>query len=45
VFGRENRLAYHGVPKVLPDHDVPDIGVERGTRINITVRVSGLGLP
>jgi alkylated DNA repair protein (DNA oxidative demethylase) len=41
VFGRENRLAYHGVPKLLPDHDVPDIGLDHG-RLNITLRVSGL---
>ena len=45
VFGRENRLAVHGVPKLLPDHDVPAIGLERGPRINITLRVSGLGRP
>ena len=45
VFGRENRLAFHGVPKLLPDHDVPAIGLECGTRINITLRVSGLGRP
>ena len=45
VFGRENRLAFHGVPNLLPDHDVSAIGLERGTRINITLRVSGLGRP
>lgn len=45
VFGRENRLVYHGVPKLLPDHDVPDIGLEPGVRINITLRASGLDPP
>ncbi|GLZ51099.1 alpha-ketoglutarate-dependent dioxygenase AlkB [Actinomycetospora sp. NBRC 106378] len=43
VFGGEHRLAYHGVPKLLPDRDVPDIGVAPGERINLTLRVSGLG--
>jgi alkylated DNA repair protein (DNA oxidative demethylase) len=42
VFGRENRLAYHGVPALLPDRDVPDLGLPAGRRINITLRVSGL---
>lgn len=41
VFGRENRLAYHGVPRLLPEFDVPDIGLDHG-RLNITLRVSGL---
>ncbi len=40
VFGDESRLAYHGVPKLLPHVDVPDIGLSRG-RLNITLRVSG----
>lgn len=42
VFGGDHRLAFHGVPKLLPDRDVPDIGVAPGERINLTLRVSGL---
>jgi alkylated DNA repair protein (DNA oxidative demethylase) len=41
VFGDESRLAYHGVPKLLPAHVVPDTGLATG-RLNITLRVSGL---
>ncbi|MFC4947440.1 alpha-ketoglutarate-dependent dioxygenase AlkB family protein [Pseudonocardia sp. GCM10023141] len=41
VFGDESRLAYHGVPKLLPALDVPDTGLTSG-RLNITLRVSGL---
>jgi DNA oxidative demethylase len=41
VFGDESRLAYHGVPKLLPAHAVPDTGLANG-RLNITLRVSGL---
>ncbi|HEY2762511.1 MAG TPA: alpha-ketoglutarate-dependent dioxygenase AlkB [Pseudonocardiaceae bacterium] len=41
VFGDDSRLAYHGVPKLLPDIEVPDIGLGRG-RLNFTLRVSGL---
>jgi DNA oxidative demethylase len=41
VFGRENRLAYHGVPRMVPSFAVEDIGLPEG-RINITLRVSGL---
>lgn len=42
VFGYRSRLAYHGVPKLLPDtgHDGPGIGLADG-RLNITLRVSG----
>ncbi|GAA1839834.1 alpha-ketoglutarate-dependent dioxygenase AlkB [Pseudonocardia ailaonensis] len=41
VFGDRSRLAYHGVPRVLPDTgEVPDIGLHGG-RLNITLRVSG----
>lgn len=40
VFGDASRLAYHGVPKLLPAHDVPDTGLGGG-RLNITLRVSG----
>ncbi|WP_243741424.1 alpha-ketoglutarate-dependent dioxygenase AlkB family protein [Actinomycetospora succinea] len=42
VFGGEHRLAYHGVPKLLPGRDVPPIGTESGERLNLTLRVSGL---
>jgi DNA oxidative demethylase len=41
VFGDESRLAYHGVPKLLPAFDLPDTGLAAG-RLNITLRVSGL---
>jgi alkylated DNA repair protein (DNA oxidative demethylase) len=41
VFGDESRLAYHGVPKLLPGVDVPDIGLPHG-RLNLTLRVSGM---
>lgn len=40
VFGDASRLAYHGVPKLLPAPDVPDTGLAAG-RLNITLRVSG----
>ena len=39
VFGDESRLAYHGVPRLLPGEG-PDIGLAEG-RLNITLRVSG----
>ncbi|MCD2195804.1 alpha-ketoglutarate-dependent dioxygenase AlkB [Actinomycetospora endophytica] len=42
VFGRENRLVHHGVPRLLPDLPVPPIGTADGERINLTLRVSGL---
>jgi alkylated DNA repair protein (DNA oxidative demethylase) len=43
VFGDGSRLAYHGVPKLLPHDpaDLPDIGLRDG-RLNITLRMSGL---
>lgn len=43
VFGGESRLAYHGVPKLLPHDpaDLPDTGLRAG-RLNITLRMSGL---
>ena len=41
VVGRENRLAYHGVPRMVPSFAAEDIGLPEG-RINITLRVSGL---
>ena len=42
VFGRESRFAYHGVPRILPGTADPATGVPGG-RINITMRVTGLG--
>jgi alkylated DNA repair protein (DNA oxidative demethylase) len=41
VFGDESRLAYHGVPKLLPGIEVPDIGLSHG-RLNLTLRVCGI---
>ncbi|WP_369216784.1 alpha-ketoglutarate-dependent dioxygenase AlkB family protein [Streptomyces flavofungini] len=40
VFGGPSRLAYHGVPRVLPGTGPPDLGLTG--RLNITLRVSGL---
>jgi DNA oxidative demethylase len=40
VFGGESRLAFHGVPKVLPGTAPPGLGL-RG-RLNLTLRTSGL---
>ncbi|MFD3545373.1 alpha-ketoglutarate-dependent dioxygenase AlkB family protein [Streptomyces sp. NPDC058655] len=40
VFGDSSRLAYHGVPKVLPGTGPPALGLSG--RLNITLRVSGL---
>lgn len=44
VFGDESRLAYHGVPRLLPHtgRDEADISLSEG-RLNITLRVSGWG--
>jgi alkylated DNA repair protein (DNA oxidative demethylase) len=42
VFGGPARLAYHGVPRTLPDTGDPDTGLPSG-RLNITLRESGLG--
>ncbi|KOU31750.1 DNA repair protein [Streptomyces sp. WM6372] len=41
VFGGPARLAYHGVPKVLPGTAPPGLGLTG--RLNITLRVGGLG--
>ncbi|MGK5631715.1 alpha-ketoglutarate-dependent dioxygenase AlkB family protein [Streptomyces sp. URMC 123] len=41
VFGRESRAAYHGVPRTHPGTAPPELGLTG--RINITLRVSGLG--
>ncbi|MEU6892697.1 alpha-ketoglutarate-dependent dioxygenase AlkB [Streptomyces sp. NPDC046557] len=40
VFGGPSRLAYHGVPKVLPGTAPPELGLMG--RLNITLRVGGL---
>ncbi|MFF1556622.1 alpha-ketoglutarate-dependent dioxygenase AlkB family protein [Streptomyces sp. NPDC058279] len=40
VFGGPSRLAYHGVPKVLPGTAPPELGLTG--RLNITLRVGGL---
>lgn len=40
VFGRESRLAFHGVPRTLPGTADPALGLTG--RLNITLRVSGL---
>ncbi|GAA3195752.1 MULTISPECIES: alpha-ketoglutarate-dependent dioxygenase AlkB family protein [Streptomyces] len=42
VFGGPSRFAYHGVPKVYPGSGDPACGL-RGGRLNITMRVTGLG--
>ncbi len=44
VFGEQSRLAYHGIPKLLPDVEIPDIALSHG-RLNLTLRVSGLAPP
>ncbi|WP_411102663.1 alpha-ketoglutarate-dependent dioxygenase AlkB family protein [Streptomyces sp. cmx-4-9] len=41
VFGGPSRLAYHGVPKVLPGTAPRGLGLTG--RLNITLRVGGLG--
>jgi alkylated DNA repair protein (DNA oxidative demethylase) len=41
VFGGESRLAYHGVPKLIPGTGDPAIGMAGG-RYNITLRQTGL---
>ncbi|MCF3183481.1 alpha-ketoglutarate-dependent dioxygenase AlkB [Streptomyces polychromogenes] len=41
VFGGPSRLAYHGVPRVLPGTAPPALGLTG--RLNITLRVGGLG--
>ncbi|WP_329193110.1 MULTISPECIES: alpha-ketoglutarate-dependent dioxygenase AlkB family protein [unclassified Streptomyces] len=40
VFGGPSRLAYHGVPKVMPGTAPPELGLTG--RLNITLRVGGL---
>lgn len=44
VFGGPSRLAYHGVPRIIPGSSDPQVGVSDG-RFNITVRQSGLAEP
>lgn len=41
VFGGPSRLAFHGVPKILPRTAPAGCGLTTG-RVNITVRVTGL---
>ena len=41
VFGGPARLAYHGVPKLVPGTDDPAVGDLPG-RLNVTVRQTGL---
>ena len=41
VFGGPSRLAFHGVPKVLPGTGDPGIGLDEG-RFNLTLRETGL---
>jgi alkylated DNA repair protein (DNA oxidative demethylase) len=41
VFGRESRLAFHGVPKIYPGTAPTDCGLSLG-RINYTLRMTGL---
>ena len=41
VFGGPSRLAYHGVPRLVPGSGPPGLGLGEG-RFNITVRQSGL---
>ncbi|MEW2318068.1 alpha-ketoglutarate-dependent dioxygenase AlkB family protein [Streptomyces bauhiniae] len=43
VFGGPSRLAFHGVPRVLPGTAPDWLGLTG--RLNITLRVSGLGAP
>lgn len=43
VFGGASRLAYHGVPRVLPDTAPPELGLTG--RLNVTLRVSGFQVP
>lgn len=44
VFGGPSRLAYHGVPRILPGTGDPATGLSGG-RLNITLRVTGLSGP
>jgi DNA oxidative demethylase len=41
VFGGVSRLAFHGVPRILPGTGPVGIGLESG-RLNVTLRVTGL---
>jgi DNA oxidative demethylase len=41
VFGGPSRLAYHGVPHILPNTAPPTVGINNG-RLNLTLRVTGL---
>ncbi|NLA37236.1 MAG: alpha-ketoglutarate-dependent dioxygenase AlkB [Actinobacteria bacterium] len=39
VFGKESRLAYHGVPRLIAGTDRGDLGIASG-RLNITLRMT-----
>jgi alkylated DNA repair protein (DNA oxidative demethylase) len=41
VFGGPSRLAFHGVPKILPGTGDPAVGMAAG-RLNLTLRETGL---
>lgn len=41
VFGGPNRLAFHGVPRIVPGTGPSGIGLDAG-RLNLTLRVTGL---
>ena len=41
VFGGPSRMAYHGVPRLVPDSCPPGLDLGEG-RFNVTVRQSGL---
>jgi DNA oxidative demethylase len=42
VFGGPSRLAYHGVPRILPATKPQELELANG-RLNLTLRVTGLG--
>ncbi|GAA1523580.1 alpha-ketoglutarate-dependent dioxygenase AlkB [Actinomadura kijaniata] len=44
VFGGPSRMAFHGVPRILPGTGPTDIDLRSG-RLNITLRESGLAAP
>jgi alkylated DNA repair protein (DNA oxidative demethylase) len=44
VFGGPSRMAFHGVPRLVPDSGPPGLGLGEG-RFNVTVRQSGLSDP
>ncbi|MFC4907489.1 alpha-ketoglutarate-dependent dioxygenase AlkB family protein [Actinomadura gamaensis] len=42
VFGGPNRLAFHGVTRIVPGTAPSGIGLVDGGRLNVTLRVTGL---